>query len=35
MSKKYFDFLKVLYTASAKDFIDSDFEHSGFSIFMF
>lgn len=35
MSKEYFDFLKVLHTASAENFINSNFEHSGFSIFIF
>lgn len=33
-SVKCFDFLKVLHTASAENFIDSNFEHSKFPIFM-
>lgn len=35
MSRKYLGiFFKVLHTASAKNFIDSNFKHSRFLIFM-
>lgn len=35
MFRKYFDFFKVLYIVSAKNFIDGDFEYFRFLIFMF